>query len=613
MASSVRASNYEVNGLQPPTGTLPAPMKQLVVVSTDASPIIEQRLLKFAAWMGVPAKLADTSIAQCRDRSLFGGCLAMTADTLAATYEKPAELAALANILENHCTELLLLNCNNPAGHQKSLSWLAEGRLSGISLHGGNGKTSVFEFSSNERQLTRQFSGLSFSLDGDLAIPAFELSAPVRTIVHVNGRPNFIRFERGQCQIFLAGSGIPDIDDIPARGDGIHAYRHEIIPLLIFFRYGFGKSCWHSPEPTARLIIDDPLLKERYGLLQYSELLQSMRAHRYGTSVAFIPWNYRRTSRRMASSLLSKGNNFSICVHGCDHTNKEFAADDEVRLHCIGRLALQRMQRHQERTGLPFEEVMVFPQGRFSKAAIAALRANNYLAAVNSNCFPTDSPGQLKIADFLRPAVMRFDGFPIFPRHYPRDLVDFAFALFLGRPALIVEHHAFFSDKCQRIEEFVGRLHEIEPNLAWPNLSSQLMRSCIMRHASPGCIEVQFFTPRFQLRNPTAHRCRFRLTKFEPDPSAIRAVLVDGQSMPFSMAADSLHLEFEADPGEQREIAIVDHPRPIAPTVSFGMSYKARVLLRRSLSEFRDSTLARHPQMLTVANHIARAFKVTGH
>ena len=179
----------------------------------------------------------------------------------------------------------------------------------------------------------------------------------------------------------------------------------QLIPLLAFLRHGFGKTCWHSPESTARFIIDDPLLAEQYGFLDYRALLSSMHREGYGTSIAFIPWNYRRTSSHTASSLFGRRPDLSICIHGCDHTNKEFESADPALLEWKAGLALERMERHQTRTGLPFERVMVFPQGRFSSDAMRALRAADYLAAVNSTCFPADEGRD--------PLILQAQGIPV--------------------------------------------------------------------------------------------------------------------------------------------------------------------------------------------------------
>jgi len=48
----------------------------------------------------------------------------------------------------------------------------------------------------------------------------------------------------------------------------------------------------NSRETLACLVIDDPLLKPRYGRLDYKNLLEEMKEHSFFTEIAFIPWNY---------------------------------------------------------------------------------------------------------------------------------------------------------------------------------------------------------------------------------------------------------------------------------------------------------------------------------
>jgi hypothetical protein len=338
-----------------------------------------------------------------------------------------------------------------------------------------------------------------------------------------------------------------------------------------------------------------------------------MQRSNYGTSIAFIPWNYWRTSRRSATRVLNESSNLSICIHGCDHTNKEFEAQVPALLGRKAGLALHRMESQRKRAGAGFEQVMVFPQGRFSTAAIPALRANNYLAAVNTTCFPTNSGlDDLKVGDFLRPAVTRYNGFPLFQRRYPRRLFDFAFDLFLGKPALVVEHHEYFREGFGTLEELVAALYQMEPDLTWPTLTSQLTRSCQMRSLANGSTEVQFFTRRFQLIHRKAGAGRFLLSKHEPDSAAIQTVVADGKSVPFFFERGFLKLEVRAEPGQVRNIEIVDRRNPDEQVNGFGIVHNARVLVRRGLSEFRDNTLSRHSGLLKAAKRVARGMKVTG-
>ena len=596
-------------------------MQNLVLLAGPIQSAQEQHLLSLAAWMGVSTKLVTipegAALQQCflDELQCDPCCLAMSAETLVILYRGLASITDLQQLLSDFCAELLVFGCNGSQEQISALSWLTAEIVCGIDRV--EGQETIFALPRQAKEFSRQLTGLSFCQQQNEPIPVFELceaaSLP-NVILTANDRPIFIQQNRGQCRIFLLG-GRPllDINEPLNRDHEIQKHYDRLIPVLIFLRSCFKDGCWHGPKPTARLIIDDPLLTASYGFLNYDSLAESMRRANYGTSIAFIPWNYWRTSKQSAARILHKNSNLSICIHGCDHTNREFEVRDQALLNRKADLAVWRMELQKERTGRAFEHVMVFPQGRFSAAALPALRANNYLAAVNTTCFPTDAEYEdLRIGDFLRPAITRYDGFPLFRRHYPRQLFDFAFDLFLGKPALVVEHHEYFRGGTGKLEELVGALYEIEPDLAWPTLTSQLARSCQKRRLADGSLEVLFFTRRFQLVHRGTQPSYFLLRKHEPDLSVVQMVLVDGNRVPFSFEREFLKLEIEVKAGQIRNIEIIDSQGPHKQLKSFGMVHNAQVLVRRGLSEFRDNTLSKHRGMLKTAKRVARAMKVTG-
>jgi len=591
-------------------------MKRLLVLSSPSSAVQDQHLLELADLIGVSAKAIAIDhgerVARCilDELSSETSCIAMSADTLAAIDK--ASVQSLLNLIERSQSETLVFNCSISLVQDSALSWLTGGVISGIIRH--RKANTVFTLDART-EMNKQLAGLKFFGQSADGVPAFKVKrvASLQVIMAADQDPVFVHFERGSCQIFfLASDALPDIN-APLHPDyNPEAYYDRVIPLLIFLRQCFGENCWHGREKTARLIIDDPLLIDKYGFLDFDALIASMRRSRYGTTVAFIPWNHWRTSQRNTSHLLGDSSNIEICIHGCDHTNKEFDSRDTTLLGRKAALALQRMELLREHTGAAFEPIMVFPQGCFSTHAIAALRGSNYLAAVNSTVLPTNiGSDDLTIRDLLWPAVTRYNGFPIFLRHYSSKRFDVAFDLFLGKPALIVEHHDYFRDGCRRIEEFVDDLYNAETGLSWPPLGDQLTRSCLERRLSDGSTEVRFFTRKFQLSNREEGASRFLLTKYEPDSSVIKNVLVDGTSVPFSFAKDFLTIEVPANPGRMRNIEVVDREQQTLAR-GFGLAHNTRVLVRRGLSEFRDNTLARHNGVLKVANKVAKGLKLTG-
>jgi hypothetical protein len=452
----------------------------------------DHHFLSLAALMGVPARtvsipddavLGDLLLDELRPEA---NCLALSAETLVP----PGQLSITRAeaIAAAHFGAVFVFGCSPSLEQNGAISCLTGGLVPGtIPLDEQHRSFTLPPASANS---TRQLAGLGFSVDRRGAGSTFELQdSTLRTevILAANGRPVFVRVKGEASQIFLSTMPVADVDEPLTRQHGLEQHYDRLIPALIFLRDCFGKSCWHSSQSTARLIIDDAVLTEKYGFLDYNILSRSMHNNKYGTSVAFIPWNYWRTSQRRASRIFDENPAFTICMHGCDHTNKEFEEQNLDLLDMKAALAVERMELHRELTGAPFEHVMVFPQGRFSKAAITALRGSKYLAAVNTTCFPINSePGDLKLRDFLRPAVTRYDGFPIFSRRYPGRLFDFAFDFFMGRPAFVAEHHGYFRDGFEKWEEFVAGLHRIEPALSWPTLTDQLMRSCLQRYVTSG-------------------------------------------------------------------------------------------------------------------------------
>ena len=49
-----------------------------------------------------------------------------------------------------------------------------------------------------------------------------------------------------------------------------------LVPPLMFLKYAFKDSCWHNDISQGCFIIDDPLLKRKYGFLDYDKLLELM-------------------------------------------------------------------------------------------------------------------------------------------------------------------------------------------------------------------------------------------------------------------------------------------------------------------------------------------------
>src|SRR5262249_43674734 len=213
----------------------------------------------------------------------------------------------------------------------------------------------------------------------------------------------------------------------------------------------------------------------------------------FATSLAFIPWNYRRSQSRVAELFKKHPDRLSLSIHGCDHTDAEFGTIDETTLRSKAGAALKRMEWHQGLTGVPSDRMMVFPGGHFSSAALSALRDTNYLAAVNSTEFAVDcGPQDLRLRDVLDLAVMRYSNFPLFIRRYPERIAEFALDLFLGKPALLVAHHEYFKNGYGPIQTFVEQINRLSKGITWSGLEAVARHACLTREGEDGTVHVRF-------------------------------------------------------------------------------------------------------------------------
>lgn len=224
----------------------------------------------------------------------------------------------------------------------------------------------------------------------------------------------------------------------------------------------------NQKQTLACLIIDDPLLRPKYGCLDYQKLLNEMKAHNFFTEIAFIPWNYKRSNPKTIRLFADNSDYYAICVHGCNHSGNEFGRGNYQELSTLSSTALWRMEQHKQLTGLSYDPVVVFPQGHFSSVAMKALKDQGYFAAFNSTIRATDSEEPSGI-EYQRPATMMYHDFPLFLRRYPKDKSRFADDVASGRPIIIVEHHGAFRNGYKAMTDLVDWINNLG-NIRWTSL-----------------------------------------------------------------------------------------------------------------------------------------------
>ncbi|MBV8811293.1 MAG: hypothetical protein JO033_21705 [Acidobacteriaceae bacterium] len=256
---------------------------------------------------------------------------------------------------------------------------------------------------------------------------------------------------------------------------------------------------------------------------------------------------------------------------------------------------MERMRIHERTSGIKWDRVMVFPQGVFSNASLRALQREGYLAAVNSRISSIDEPVLNRVSDLLAPASKAYAGVPLFKRHYPKDLLPFALDLFLGKQALIVEHHTYFRSGYEEAAAFAAQLKAIEPRLTWSTLEDTLC-GAVQRRVTASSHELRAYTDKVLFRNTGPQPEHYKLIKHETDPGSVATVLVNEREAEYRLADDRIEVELEAR-GECR-VDIVRRPSAPSKARAPSLSYGARVAAQRYLSELRDNSLAGNSRLV---------------
>ena len=414
----------------------------------------------------------------------------------------------------------------------------------------------------------------------------------VTPLIAAGNKAAFLKLTCNGVPVFASSERLIDIDaGLATPNFDVRDHLFSAVPAVSYIRWAFAHSAWRAPEASACLVIDDPLLKARYGFVRFRELLALMKQHRFSTSIAFIPWNWRRNDREVVKLFRDNPESYSLCIHGCDHTAAEFGTSDRQRLRAVASEAARRMSLHERRTGLAHDRVMVFPQGVFSAEAIPELKRASFHAVVNTEVH-SNPPGErkLRISDVWDVAVMTYGDFPIYTRRYPAQGVEnLAFDLLLGKPCLMVIHHDFCSDGCERLVQFIDQLNSLKVPLTWRPLGDVVRRSYRQKELSPDSVEIEMYGTELRVKNGFDQRKRFIIRRRDSDPRAVKEIRAESDQIAWHFSKGRIAFEIELNPGESRTVSIKFHDLSGNGQYRENAGYKVKTLLRRHLSEARDN------------------------
>lgn len=455
-------------------------------------------------------------------------------------------------------------------------------------------------------------SGLGFAMEGGDQEVVFRV-APAgdsfRGIITTSQGELFFRVSFGGVPFYVSSSS--KIIDLSERATSYFDVKKRacssLLPTL-YAKWAFRDICWSAPETSACLIIDDPPLTRRYGHLDFPQLLARMQEHDFVTTIAFIPWNWRRADPAMATWYRQHADRISLCVHGCDHTGGEFASRSISLLNRRVKTANERMGWLQERDAVSYDPVMVFPQGAFSPESGLALKLNGYIAAVNTEVAPSHgAPNETTIADLWSTAIRRYGHFPLFSRRYlEHGLENFAFDALLGKPCFIVGHHEVFREGGRALLDLIAALNGLHWKLRWRTLGAAVRHSHTARNHGA---EIRMFAEEAVFHNPSLEARELSVFKDESEPERVESVRVAGANAIFQHEAQGLRFRVTIPPQESTSARVIYRDDLEMERRDDGLLYKIKVGARRYLSEFRDNYVSQSEFLSNSAARLRRALK----
>jgi hypothetical protein len=452
--------------------------------------------------------------------------------------------------------------------------------------------------------LTRQLAGMDLPA---VASPTCNLQvrpAPIlETVLSVRegentSAPVLVRVSSKTEEVFFVPQEILFDLSWTAKPTGLIGAFSSMAPFVFFLSYAAGDYGWHLDGHYANLTIDDPWLIQPYGPLDYAALVVEMEKHNFHTTIAFIPWNFDRSTSNTVALFRSHGDRLSICMHGNNHAHREFGEyrDNSLEAQIADiKQGIARMERFSLLTGVSYDRLMVFPHGVAPTPTLAALKTYDFLGTANSSNVPLGAPFPTKAMFLLHPYTTAYANLLSLSRYSASggiSTVEVAVQTFLGNPLLFYAHSDLFATGADVFNGNADLVNRVQPDTRWTSLGEIVRHSHPIRRRGDGGFDVRMLSREMDLVNPTGEDREFFIQQ-EGEPSADTGLLtVDGSPAAFERAADVSILRVRI-PGRQVRRLRVAYPNALAVSPEDISKRNVHAYALRMISDFRDLYLSR--------------------
>lgn len=320
-------------------------------------------------------------------------------------------------------------------------------------------------------------------------LPAAVRSSRQSVLATVGGKPAWV-FDPG------AHRGAPRqlVSVAPAELEPGESLRERLAPgrclaLLAFANFLSrltAESPAQAPALRAAFVLDDPNLHwPTYGHLRYADLARHAEQHGYHMAIAMSPLDAWFAHRRAVQIFRRHPAQLSLCIHGNDHLGPELGRIATDRQgYVFARQALARAAAFEQRTGIPYERVMVPPHEQLTEPAARGLRAGGFEAVCVSRAYPWIRPvrsgpaAALSAGPHERGALVGWSareilvgGLPTLPRTgFNAPPEDLALRAFLGQPLIVYAHHDLLEHGLEALSQTAASIEALG-DVRWASLA----------------------------------------------------------------------------------------------------------------------------------------------
>jgi hypothetical protein len=187
---------------------------------------------------------------------------------------------------------------------------------------------------------------------------------------------------------------------------------------------------------------------------------------------------------------------------------------------------------------------------------------------------------------------------------------NFAFDGLLGKPCLIAAHHDDFAGDARILLAVIAKLNSLNWKLRWRSLGDAITRSFRVHEDGDGRRRVEMYGTALIYKNTDTSGRPTTFMKEESDSDCVRAVIINGLPVDYVYHRGALRFQAMVAPNDIAEVRILYTDGQNLPACEDGLQYRAKAVLRRYLSEFRDNYLSRNAHLQQGAVRIKEALRL---